>query len=77
MQQLMLSLLCEIYICFSVVQELENFVRSRKADNKAQISVLSQQLVSNHIMETSVKKELDEYQTRSQDLDKQVSYSVV
>ena len=48
-------------------------MRSRKADNKVQITDVSQQLVDNHIMETSVKKDLDEYQTRCQDLDKQVS----
>ena len=59
--------------CFYSRQELENFVRSRKSENEVEITALSQHLVSNHVMETSVKKELEEYQTRSQDLDKKVT----
>ncbi|KAK2181696.1 hypothetical protein NP493_384g04000 [Ridgeia piscesae] len=55
------------------LDELENFVRSRKSENEVEITALSQHLVSNHVMETSVKKELEEYQTRSQDLDKKVA----
>ena len=47
-------------------------MRSRKSENKVEITALSQHLVGNHVMETSVKKELEEYQTRSQDLDKKV-----